>query len=417
MTSLKQETEAPSLAGYRLDRKRKEYLAIGSSSETPMHLDAADAGDKEIRNQKLKLTIVTAVSVVTMLLSLWFFKQDFSISAVAWLTLAAFVPLTIVVLTLVKLDRLSQMPAAAQVAALAWGGGVSIILAGFVNALLMEDVLRYTGSGDVSTNITARLVAPMSEELFKGLGVLIILLIIRSRLTSILSVTVLGGLVGGGFAYIENIQYFLSAHASGSAVLGITMVARGIFSLFIHPMATSLTALGLGVVLVRRLPWYCAIPIAITGFCGAVALHALWNLGATTGLTFIAFYLLVDIPLFLLWIISLIVASHKLLAKTELGFIPYLRVGLITPQESALVVHKSAWKSALVFTRQRDRSNVKTLRKLRQLLATLALLQLSNQRQHGWLREQVIESQRCYEQIVQTRRKLASLSESSTNEG
>lgn len=393
-------------SSYRLSDKQKLMLASPSGGRLQTVKVDATEGNEEAAKQDKLLGAIAIGGFAAMFVLLVVLAQTGSPVTLVWLSLAALAPLSLVTATLFWIDRWAPIPWSARWVALAWGAGIAVVLAATLNTAGQMDVLRYTGSQISADHFVAQLVAPVVEETVKGLGVFLILWIARSRLTSVLSAASVGGLVGAGFAYTENIQYFLMAHAQGSAVLNLTMLGRGVFSPFIHPMATSLTGMAIGLVLLRRCRWYCAVPIVGVGFACAVALHSFWNFGASLGFGFIAIYLLVDFPVFLLWLISLLVASNKIRSRIVCGLSAYLRAGLITPQESALVLEKSTWRYSLKAARSRGGTTVRTLRKFRRLLGTLALLQATNHQTRGWLAGQVRQSQRCYEALLQARKSL-----------
>ena len=57
--------------------------------------------------------------------------------------------------------------------------------------------------------------APIVEEFAKGLGVFIIFVIARRAFDGPIDGIVYGGLVGAGFAFTENIQYFAISFIEG----------------------------------------------------------------------------------------------------------------------------------------------------------------------------------------------------------
>ena len=94
--------------------------------------------------------------------------------------------------------------------------------------------------------------APIVEEFGKGLGVLLIFATARRAFDGPVDGVVYGALVGAGFAFTENIQYFaISFIEGGVADVTTTFFVRGILSPFAHVMFTSRHRLRAGA---RRAP-------------------------------------------------------------------------------------------------------------------------------------------------------------------
>ena len=89
--------------------------------------------------------------------------------------------------------------------------------------------------------------APIVEEFAKGLGVFLIFLTARRAFDGPVDGVVYGALVGAGFAFTENIQYFAISFIEGGVVdVTTTFFVRGILSPFAHVMFTSITGFALG---------------------------------------------------------------------------------------------------------------------------------------------------------------------------
>jgi len=75
-----------------------------------------------------------------------------------------------------------------------------------------------------------------------------------------------------GFAVVEDITYFAVADVEGALVQ--TVILRGVFTPFAHPLFTFWTGLAIGLAVRRgRAVW----PSMLWGLALAVATHALWN--------------------------------------------------------------------------------------------------------------------------------------------
>jgi len=132
-------------------------------------------------------------------------------------------------------------------------------------------------------------VAPLTEEGAKGLFVVLLLWSRRNVIDGVLDGLVYAGLVGIGFAFVENILYFAGAYVGGpdfgkggiGAATGL-FVVRGVFSPFAHPLFTSMTGIGVGIAVISRRRWV-RIVAPLAGYLVAVALHASWNASAFLG--------------------------------------------------------------------------------------------------------------------------------------
>ncbi len=155
----------------------------------------------------------------------------------------ALIPLALVLTVLGDIDRWEPEPAWSRAAALAWGAGVATVAASIANTAMLVKITQVTGDHQGALATVSVLVAPVVEETLKGLGVVIIVGWRRSSINSVLDGVVYAGHVGAGFAFVENIGYFMNA--GGGAQLGMTVFLRGVLSPFVHPMATSLTGAAL----------------------------------------------------------------------------------------------------------------------------------------------------------------------------
>ena len=150
------------------------------------------------------------------------------------------------------LDRYEPEPKSLLLTGLAWGAFVSTLL-----AVLIQGIGGLIAPA--STYVAAVVLAPVTEELTKGLFLLILLLWRRHELDGVLDGIVYAGMVGVGFAFTENILY-LAAAWNGTdgmgpggfeAVTG-TFVLRCLFSPFAHPLFTAFTGIGIGIAVGSR---------------------------------------------------------------------------------------------------------------------------------------------------------------------
>ncbi len=403
---------------YRLhaqsDLRREEGTRI-VGLETMVEVPAASAPEHRAKGRlasfwstsraEILLGVFTAVSFA---LAAVLVAEGSSLLSRAQLALVALVPLTAVAAFLGWLDRWAPIGRRYKIYAVAWGGGIAALGAIVVNSTLFLDLLKYSGSEDKATLATSVAVAPIAEELFKGLGVILILVLARHRLTSALGAVALAGLVGAGFAYLENLEYFWQSWQEGSTVFGFTVFARAIMSPFVHPMATSFVGLAAGAALIRLEGWWGWTWRLLLGYGGAVAVHALWNGLASLGAVWIVWYFLLELPLFIAWMVALVIWSGKLSRAVAEGLVPYVETGWVSPSEVQLVLNPAARKTARKWARRLGAPAPKLLRQFRRDLGFVAMDQ-QLMTKYGYREERVELDRKYLQDAVATREELAAL--------
>src|SRR5690606_18269532 len=122
---------------------------------------------------------------------------------------------------------------------------------------------------------------------------------------------VYGALVGAGFAFTENVQYFaVSLIEGGGAELTATFVVRALMSPFAHAMFTALTGYAIGRVARRGGSAASAFGAGCFGLIGAIALHAFWN-GSAVYADFWAMYVTLQVPLFIGFILAIVALKRE----------------------------------------------------------------------------------------------------------
>jgi len=193
--------------------------------------------------------------------------------------LLGIVPMTVYTLFLWLFDRYEKEPLALLLAAFAWGFLPSAILAVIAQVILDVPATALFGNNAFAQALVrTSLIAPLTEEAIKGFGVLMIFLAFRREFDSVFDGILYGGLVGFGFAAIENVLYLLSA-ASVGGVIALAFLRAFIFGLN-HAFFTSLTGIGLALARYQKNRGVQLLLIA-AGYLAAVAAHSLHNLGAT----------------------------------------------------------------------------------------------------------------------------------------
>lgn len=194
----------------------------------------------------------------------------------------SFVPMLLYATLLWWLDRYEKEPLALLVVAFLWGAVPSIILALIMQIILDIPIMAISGTNQLTYELLgASIVAPLTEEGIKALALLLLLLFLRRELDSPLDGLIYGGVVGFGFAAVENVFYLFGAYSQGGigSALGLTFLRAGVFGLN-HAMYTAFTGLGVALSLELRSVPMKVLSILI-GFSLALGTHALHNALAT----------------------------------------------------------------------------------------------------------------------------------------
>lgn len=253
----------------------------------------------------------------------------------------ALVPLGIVLLGVRLIDRWEPEPRSLVIFALAWGAIVSIGLT------LLFDLALTVAAGMRDDFFTAVIQAPIIEEITKGLGVFLVFVIGRRAFDGPVDGVVYGALVGAGFAFTENIQYFgISLIEGGAVQLTLTFVLRGLVSPFAHAMFTALTGFAMGLAVRRGGSAASVIGAGALGLLGAIALHAFWNGSSLLG-DFIVLYLTTQVPLFVGFILGIIALRREEARLTKSRLDDYAAAGWFTREEVTMLATPAGRKAGM----------------------------------------------------------------------
>lgn len=259
----------------------------------------------------------------------------------------ALIPLAGVLLAVRIVDRWEPEPKSLVVFAVAWGGIAAVAIALGVD-LLLSIVFGPTDS-PAAEAVSAIIQAPIVEEIGKGLGIYIIFLTARRAFDGPVDGIVYGALIGAGFAFTENIQYFaVSFLEGGAADTTVTFFMRGILSPFAHVMFTSVTGFALGLAARRGASAGRALGPWIVGMIGATILHAIWNASAVLG-DFWGLYLTLQVPLFVGFILGIIALRREESRLTRRRLGDYADAGWFTAQEADMLATGAGRKAGLAW--------------------------------------------------------------------
>lgn len=279
------------------------------------------------RRSTSALTIVTMVvlGVGSLLIAVLLMLSGGPVPAVVTTFLAA-VSFPLLIALCFWLDRYEPEPTRYRIAALGWGAVVAVGI-----GLVLELLFMVAGFSERTVSV---LWAPVSEEFGKGLFPFLILLLRRSQLHGILDGIVYAVLTGIGFAFTEDIVYYLQSFSEGGAGgLLSTFILRGVLSPFAHPLFTSATGVGIGIAVMSR-SRAVRVVAPLLGYLVAVLLHATWNGSASFGGTrgFFVTYVVAFLPLLLVLVLVAVWArrregrmlTHSLSECAQMGWVaPY----------------------------------------------------------------------------------------------
>lgn len=328
--------------------------------------------------QRGRLPLMIAVAVVGVLgvvgVVVFSLVAD-SASGASLSIVYALIPLPLLWLAYWWLDRYEPEPRRYKIAAFVWGGVVAVAI-----ALALETWIA--NQFGVSDEVMASVVAPAVEEPAKCLFLVIVFLRARRVIDGLLDGLVYAGLVGIGFAFVENIGYYAASYLgspdialAGAEGATTTFVVRGLVSPFAHPLFTSAFGIAVGLAVTRRSRWAKAA-LWIGGLVGSIALHALWNgsLSYGGGLGFVLVYLALAVVLAGLATLAIVVRVRQVrILEQSLSYVA--ERGWIHPAEIPYLSRFAYRRAARRFARrEHGRSTARAVTRYQRLAAEMAFL-------------------------------------------
>lgn len=207
--------------------------------------------------------------------------------------------MAVVVLAYLWLDRWEPEPPRLLLFAFLWGTSVAVLMSAVLQIVLEVWFSAGAPATDEATPsaLTLVLAAPVTEEAAKGLFLLLMMTgARRNEMNSLTDCLVYAGLVGAGFAWLEDILYIADGESLADSLA--TAALRLVMAPFAHSLFTTLFALGVWFALHRR-STIAKIGCIVAGYVGAVLLHAMWNGSALLGPQgYFAVYVLWMMPVF-----------------------------------------------------------------------------------------------------------------------
>ncbi|MCW2769352.1 MAG: PrsW family intrarane metalloprotease [Aeromicrobium sp.] len=286
--------------------------------------------------------------------------------------LYAMIPLPFLWFVFWWLDRYEPEPRRYKFAAFVWGGVVAVGIA-LALEVWAQDFF------DLSESQTATFAAPLAEEPAKCLFLLLTFVRSRRVIDGVLDGLIYAGLVGIGFAFVENIGYYAASYLgspdikiAGAEGATTTFIVRGIFSPFAHPLFTAAFGIAIGLAVTRRSKVLRVVIVAL-GLAASMCLHGLWNgslsYGPDSGAGFFLAYLVLGALLLAAAILAIVVRVRQVrILERSLSYVA--QRGWIHPAEIPYLSRFGHRKAARRHARSQHGKIAAAIVKRYQLLAT-----------------------------------------------
>jgi RsiW-degrading membrane proteinase PrsW (M82 family) len=163
------------------------------------------------------------------------------------------------------------------------GAAIAAFAASYLNTLSLALATRAVGE-QTARWLTPGILAPVNEEAAKAAVLVALVPIFPYAFSDMLDGLVYGALVGVGFAFTENLEYFtLAAVQGGHTGLLQSVYVRAVLGGFSHAAFAAATGAGLGLAREKRFGrWRAA---GVVGFLLATVSHLFWNILVGPGIT------------------------------------------------------------------------------------------------------------------------------------
>jgi protease PrsW len=239
--------------------------------------------------------------------------------------------MTIVVFAYLWLDRWEPEPPRLVILAFLWGASVAVVISTILQ-LTLEAAIN-PGATEAVSPVSIVAGAPLTEEAAKGLFLLVMMTgRRRNELNSLTDCLIYAGLVGAGFAWLEDILYIGGGETVSESLA--TAALRLIMAPFAHSLFTTMFGIGVYFALQQR-NGLAKVLCILLGYIGAVIMHGLWNGSSLLSIeAYFLTYFLWMVPVFVLAIV-LGVRSRRREQRIVAEKLPgMVAAGLITSNEA-----------------------------------------------------------------------------------
>lgn len=224
------------------------------------------------------ITILAISAMITIILNSVIGISALAQNGVASIVAALTIPLipAVGIFLLVNfMDRFEREPWFLRLAAFLWGAIIAIPPALFIEQKvdsILQNLLDPGTSGVLRVALQG-LNAGVTEETIKGLGLLLLFLILRDEFDNVTDGIVYGALIGAGFAMVENFSYFA---LNSKNFLVFLIIGRIILGWLGHSTFIACFGAALGYIRHTRVRWK-QIVIPLLGYLIAVGLHSFFD--------------------------------------------------------------------------------------------------------------------------------------------
>ena len=225
------------------------------------------------------ITILLVSAMITIILNsivgISALSQNGVSSIIAALTIPL-VPAIGIFLLVNYMDRYEREPWFLRLAAFLWGAVIAIPPALFIEQnidSILQNIFDPNNTNEIIRVLFQGLNAGITEETFKGIGLLLLFIILRDEFDNVTDGIVYGALIGAGFAMVENFSYF-AQNSKNSLVFLI--VGRIVLGWLGHSTFIACFGAALGYIRHTRVRWK-QIVVPIIGFLIAVGLHSFFD--------------------------------------------------------------------------------------------------------------------------------------------
>lgn len=315
--------------------------------------------------------VLLSVGTLALLIVVALFALSFGGGSTFQAFVLALIPLLIVGSAVLLVDRWEPEPRLLLIVAFVWGGGVAVFMSSLLNSVVGPALADALGTGLEPDAASAILGAPVVEEFWKGLGLLLIFLLRRRQFNGPVDGIVYASVIAAAFAFVENIQYFAVYEET---VTG-TFIIRGLVSPFGHLIYTSCMGLALGLASRSRnkAAWLWMMPL---GYLAAALLHGLWNglatfLGGGIGALVILVVFVNWLPL-AVWAFIVVWLRRKEIQVLRSRLSDYVPSGWIAPHEVDMLSSLRARKQARDWASRGGPTGAKAMKEFQRAAVALA---------------------------------------------
>jgi RsiW-degrading membrane proteinase PrsW (M82 family) len=243
------------------------------------------------------------------------------------------------------IDHWTRIPGRLAVSAFLWGGFAATFFVAIPGNGALSDIYAKSVSAIFAEEWGAALSAPFSEEIGKGVGVLLLMAIASRVFRTPFDGFVVGGFVGLGFQILEDVLYVVNSALQSfggdeiATVIQITVV-RGLTGLISHTFYTAIVGTGL-VFLIGTTRTAPRRALGLSLMLLSMLIHGMWDamgpIGEVVGLPSVVVMLVVSVIG-----LASVVTTFRLAASRERDWTrelmaPEAERGIITPEELTVI--------------------------------------------------------------------------------